>query len=143
MQEVQLSVARRAYELFEARHREHGHDWEDWFRAESEVLRPVSVAISEAPDHISVRANVLGLSPNELRVSVEPGRVIIMGGKGIGAVLEAKNVPAEPPPDQLLRIVSLSSEVDPEGAVVELESGVLRLELPKMKIKKAAKAATA
>ena len=39
MQEVQLAIARRAYELFEARGREHGHDWEDWFRAESELLR--------------------------------------------------------------------------------------------------------
>jgi hypothetical protein len=30
-------VARRAYELYEERGREHGHDWDDWFRAEQEV----------------------------------------------------------------------------------------------------------
>jgi hypothetical protein len=61
MQGVQLAIARRAYELFEARNREHGHDWEDWFRAESEFLRPVSISIQESADRISVRANVLGL----------------------------------------------------------------------------------
>lgn len=27
----------RAYELFEERGREAGHDWEDWFRAEEEI----------------------------------------------------------------------------------------------------------
>lgn len=27
----------RAYELFEERGREEGHDWEDWFRAEQEI----------------------------------------------------------------------------------------------------------
>lgn len=32
MRKVQLAIARRAYELFEARGREQGHDWEDWFR---------------------------------------------------------------------------------------------------------------
>ncbi|MFZ0799386.1 MAG: DUF2934 domain-containing protein [Terriglobales bacterium] len=29
MQQVELAIARRAYELFEARGCEHGHDWED------------------------------------------------------------------------------------------------------------------
>ena len=38
-QQTQLEIARRAFELFEARGGEHGHDWEDWFRAESEVRR--------------------------------------------------------------------------------------------------------
>ena len=37
MQQVHLAIASRAYELFETRGCEHGHDWEDWFRAESEL----------------------------------------------------------------------------------------------------------
>lgn len=35
--EEHLAIAQRAYELFESRCYEHGHDWEDWFRAESEL----------------------------------------------------------------------------------------------------------
>jgi len=31
-------VRQRAYELFEARGYEHGHDREDWLRAEAEIL---------------------------------------------------------------------------------------------------------
>ena len=30
-------IARRAYQLFEERGREPGHEWEDWFRAEHEL----------------------------------------------------------------------------------------------------------
>src|SRR5687768_3236932 len=30
-------IARRAYELFEQRGGEHGHDWDDWFQAEREL----------------------------------------------------------------------------------------------------------
>lgn len=32
-------VARRAYELYEARGREHGHDWGDWIQAETELRK--------------------------------------------------------------------------------------------------------
>jgi len=34
---IEEQIRRRAYELYEARGREHGHDWEDWFRAESAI----------------------------------------------------------------------------------------------------------
>ena len=30
-------IARRAYQLYERRGREHGRDWEDWFQAEREL----------------------------------------------------------------------------------------------------------
>lgn len=30
-------IARRAYQLFEDRGGDHGHDWEDWLRAEREL----------------------------------------------------------------------------------------------------------
>ena len=33
-------VRARAYELFEQRGREHGHDLDDWLQAEAEIGRP-------------------------------------------------------------------------------------------------------
>lgn len=36
--DLQARIARRAYELFEQRGREHGHDQEDWLRAEQDIL---------------------------------------------------------------------------------------------------------
>ena len=48
MQQMQLAIGRRAHELFEARGGEHGHDLEDWFRAECELPCPVSVSMSES-----------------------------------------------------------------------------------------------
>jgi len=38
--DVQERVRLRAYELFEQRGREDGHDLEDWMQAESEILSP-------------------------------------------------------------------------------------------------------
>ena len=39
-------IARRAYELYEARGREDGHDLEDWLRAESEITGRAARAAS-------------------------------------------------------------------------------------------------
>ena len=133
MQEVQLAIARRAYELFETRGCEHGHDWEDWFRAESELLRPVSISISESGDRISVRVNVLGFDENELRVSVEPRRIMILG-KRETRVTESEGGKVEYIywyPDQILQFIDLPSPVIPETAVIELQAGLLKFELPK------------
>jgi len=132
MQKVQLAIARRAHELFEARGREHGHDREDWFRAESELLFPVSVSMSESEDRIGLRANVVGFDETELEVSIEPSRVTILGKK------EAADTKAEAGTikqtgshaGQILEVVDLATEVMPECAVVELQEGVLKVELP-------------
>jgi len=45
------------------------------------LLRPVSIAVSEAGDRFSIRANVLGYQVNELKVSIEPKRIVILGRK--------------------------------------------------------------
>jgi HSP20 family molecular chaperone IbpA len=142
IQQIQLAIARRAYELFESRNREHGHDWEDWFQAESELLRPVSIAVSEAADRFSIRANVLGFSPKELKVGIEPTRVVIVGKKEDSHAAGTEQAPpAGSSADQLLRLIALSSEVDPAGAAVELQSGVLRFELNKKAAREAMAAA--
>ncbi len=132
VQKVQLAISRRAHELFEARGREHGHDREDWFRAESELLCPASVSMSESEDRISVRANVAGFDETELEVSIEPSRISILGEKkksgtkAKGGTIERTSAN----PDQILEVVDLATEVMPERAVVELQGGVLKFELP-------------
>ena len=67
MREISDTLARRAYELFEGRGRQDGHDLEDWLRAESELLNPMSAEISEADDQMVVRADVPGFKKRILR----------------------------------------------------------------------------
>ncbi len=37
-QELEIQIRERAYELYEARGREDGHDLEDWLSAEEEIM---------------------------------------------------------------------------------------------------------
>ena len=132
MQKVQLAIARRAHELFEARGGEHGHDLEDWFRAECELLCPVSVSMSESRDKISVRVCGVGFDETELEVSIEPHRITILGNKEISEMkAEGRTIEQTGSyPHQILEVVHLATEVMPERAVVELQAGVLKFELP-------------
>jgi HSP20 family molecular chaperone IbpA len=131
-QKLQLAIARRAHELFEARGREHGHDLEDWLRAESELQCPVSIAMSESNNRVSVRADVAGFDQSEIEVSVEPSRVIILGKKtqSRGTTEPGTTEPRGSHPDQIVEVIDLATEVIPERAIVKLREGELILELP-------------
>jgi HSP20 family molecular chaperone IbpA len=140
MQEMQLAIARRAYELFETRGCEHGHDWEDWFRAESELLRPVSVSMQESADRIRIHANVFGFEENELSVSIEPRRISILGKKETSAT-ESEGGKVEYidwSPDRIMTFIDLATDVMPKSSVVELQAGLLKFELFKVKAASAA-----
>ena len=62
-------IRRRAYELYEKRGREDGHDLEDWLRAEEEVqemqalsaaVRTIELELSATPPVQRVRPSVIG-----------------------------------------------------------------------------------
>lgn len=132
VRELQLAIAHRAHELFEARGRQYGHDLEDWLRAESELLCPVSISMSESKDRISVRANVAGFDENEIEVSVEPSRITILGKRKQSTAKTEMETTEQTGshPDQILEVIDLATEVMPQRAIVELQEGVLNCELP-------------
>ena len=138
MKEFSQSVARRAYEYFEARGREFGHDLEDWFRAESELMRRVPVEIKEADSQITVRAEVPGFAANEINVSVEPQRLVI-SGKSEETTEEKKEQTLLPEfrSNRFYRELWLPAEVDPSKTTAVLKDGVLELAFAKVPESKA------
>jgi HSP20 family protein len=128
MKEFSQSVARRAYEYFEARGREFGHDLEDWFRAESELMRHVPIEVKEADGQITVRAEVPSFAANEIKVSVEPLRLVI-SGKSEKATEETteQTLLSEVRSNQFCRELRLPAEVEPDKTTAVLKDGVLEL----------------
>lgn len=132
MREFSHSIARRAYEFFEARGHQFGNDLDDWFRAESELMRRVSVEVKENRDQITARAEVPGFAANEIKVSVEP-KFLIISGKSEMSTEEKKEqtVFSEIRSNQFYRELALPSEVDPAKASATLKDGILVLVLAK------------
>lgn len=132
VRQVYDAIARRAFDIFESNGRAFGHDLEDWFRAESELLRPVNVDVQESDGALVVCAEVPGFSAKELEVSVEPRRLTVSGKKeGSEDRKERKTIYRERQSDQLLRVLDLPVEVDPSKAMATLKDGILELKMPR------------
>jgi HSP20 family molecular chaperone IbpA len=127
---IQEGVARRAYELFEARGYQHGNDLADWLRAESELLHPLKVKTWETDREVIVTAEVPGFRPEEIKIGVEPQRVIISGN------LDPRPPRADAYPSRaplaLYHTLDLPAKIDPSRASATLVDELLKLELPKV-----------
>ncbi len=132
VQDIYDSIARRAFEIFESRGHADGYDFDDWLRAESELLHPLHVDLADSGDALAVQAEVPGFSLNELEVSVEPRRLTISGKRqGKDERKSGKTIYAERCSDQVLRVLDLPANVDPAKTTATLKDGVLELVMPK------------
>lgn len=132
MEEIQQQIARRSYELFEERSREDGHDEEDWLRAESELLTPVSIEMVETADELRVSAKVAGFTEEDIQVSVEPRRLTISGKKTQSTDPDGEGAgQAEYSSVMFFRALDLPATVDTENVEAGLKDGVLEITLAK------------
>jgi HSP20 family molecular chaperone IbpA len=130
---IHESIARRAFEIFEGNGATWGHDLDNWFKAEAELLHPAHMNITETDGTVNVQAEVPGFTANELEVSVEPQRLLISGKKETTKeeTKKGKTIYQEQCSSELLRIVDLPVAVDATKATASLKNGVLELSMPK------------
>jgi type II secretory pathway predicted ATPase ExeA/HSP20 family molecular chaperone IbpA len=131
--EIKDSIARRAFELFESRGFEHGHDREDWLRAESDILFNMPVDISEEKTELTVRAAVPGFGEKDLKVRVAPRCLCISGGgEEASEQKEEKAVYSRRRSKHIFRLLDLPFEIDPDGVKATVRDGLLEIKLPKV-----------
>jgi HSP20 family protein len=132
IQKTYDSIARRAFEIFDNNGRWLGHELEDWFRAESELLHPVHLEIAETDESLAVRAEAPGFTTNELTINVEPRRLTITGKhEAQEETKKGKTVYSEQCAKEILRVVDLPAEVDGSKVNATLKDGILNIEMPK------------
>lgn len=125
-------IARRAFEIFESNGGSPGHDLEDWFRAESELLQPVYLNITALYGEYVVQAEVPGFGGRDIKISVEP-RCLAVSGKlqtkeqGENGSLPRSALCA----NRIFRTLELSSDVDTSAVSATVQDGILTVHLPK------------
>lgn len=115
---IYQTVAHRAYEFYEARGHQHGHDLEDWFRAETELQSPVKVKITQSAGLVIVHFELAGFAAEEIKVGIEPRRIIFWGKREYPVQQEERTSHAAS-----LRVVDLPYEIDTAKATVTLKDG--------------------
>ncbi len=132
IEDLSNSIARRAFEIFDGRGRGHGHDLEDWLRAESELFHPVHLDIAQSDYAYTVHLEVPGFSAKDLAVGVEPHRLTVSGTREVNEERKSKKtIYSEHCLNQIFRTIDLPGDVDSSKVTATLEDGVLELSMPK------------
>ena len=130
--ELYNAISNRAHELFTQRGYAHGQHFEDWVRAESEILQPVPLEIADNDETLTVRAEVPGFTPKDLEVKVEPSRLLIRGEAEKSKQRSAgRTLYSECQKSQLFRVSNLPTQVNPDKVTASVQDGVLHITLPK------------
>jgi HSP20 family protein len=125
IEKMKEQITKRAYEIFEGKGRECGHDLEHWLQAERELVWAPPMEVEEGDREVKVKISTPGVDAQDLDVELAPQ----------GLVVEAETKDEEEDEAgcrttktaRLFRSLCFSKEVDPDSANAELKDGVLTL----------------
>jgi HSP20 family protein len=137
------AIARRAFEIFSSNGNGFGHDLDNWFKAESELLHPVHVKVTDDVGAVNVNAEVPGFEAKDLEIKLEPNRVTISGKRETKEERKAgRTVYHEHCANEILRVLDLPAVVDASKAEANLKNGILEIRMPKGKAVKTTRVQT-
>jgi HSP20 family molecular chaperone IbpA len=126
------AIARRAYDIFEAKGRIKGRDLDNWLQAEAELFERTPLNIGESQDSVTLLAEVRDFTPKELEIDLEPKRVTIIGrGRSQVGQEAGTSARSQKRAVRLLRSVQLPVEIDSSHATARFKGGVIELKLKK------------
>lgn len=132
--ELDRMIARRAFQLFEARGGGHGHDVDDWIAAELGLLHPYRHNLKDSAEAVVFHAELpCTFTPDQINVSVEPRRLTISGEREL-EVTCVGDVPTrvEKRTERIFQTEELPAEVDPSRTTATLKGELLEIMMPKV-----------
>jgi len=129
--EVMKQIEERAFQLFEERGREDGHDLEDWFKAEQELLAPVPIAITEKNNELRIHAEVPGFTAKEIALNMEQNALTLQGEHTETKTDTGEIKSTESERRQIYRRIELPAHVIPKKAKATWKDGTLEIIVPK------------
>jgi HSP20 family molecular chaperone IbpA len=127
-QEIERRVSERAYSLYEASGRENGNDQAHWLQAEAEVLQR-GLEIRESGSWLSIHASLPDVSAEDLRIYLEPNRVIVRAEKNGSETASSRA--QGPPQGEFFLIEDLKAEIAPPTASASFKDQKLTLMVQK------------
>jgi HSP20 family protein len=125
-------ISRKAFENFLTRG-EFGAPFDDWLKAEQEVLLPVPVEITENKKQFKILADLHGFKPEEVEVCIKNNLLILSGENDTEEVTEyTDSIFTEWHHNRFFRAFPLSDEVDADKIKANWKDGFLQLTLPKL-----------
>jgi HSP20 family protein len=125
-------VRRRAYELFVARGFESGHDLDDWFAAEGEVLGWPAAELVEKDGEFEMDLTLPGFESKDIQVVAEPAGVTVRASVEKKREKKDEHVLwSEFGKNDVFRKVTFPADVEVSRVTAEFSNGLLRVHAPK------------
>jgi HSP20 family molecular chaperone IbpA len=77
LERMRERIVTRAYEIFEGRGAECGHDLDDWLSAERELVWEPPVELEESDDELTVKLSAPGIDPKDIEVELTPEDLLV------------------------------------------------------------------
>jgi len=126
------AVAWRAYRLFEVRGCVPGHETEDWARAESEVVGPLTCGSLDQDYRICLTADTTCFDEGPIEMWMEPRRLTLCGFDPNHKLLPVPpGQPERTRRDLIFRVHEFAVELDPAGVIARFNGPALDIYLAK------------
>jgi HSP20 family molecular chaperone IbpA len=103
------------------------HVIENWLEHEAERLLPIHISLSESADALTIRADVTGIKAEDLKIKMEPSRVMITRRRARARMTDSANCA-----DPGIRVIDLPNPVIVNKVRIAVRDGVLELDLAKV-----------
>ena len=125
------SIRQRAFDLFENRGRELGHDREDWLKAERELFSWPASELAEKDGTYEIQVSLPGFESKDVEVTTTSGEVIIHAETKEEKKTQKNNVLwTEFGSNDVYRRFELPNPINVDKVTANLENGVLRIIAP-------------
>jgi HSP20 family protein len=126
------AIERRAFDLFEKRGRELGHEMEDWLNAEHELGFPAA-ELSEKDGAYKIEVALPGFEAKEVEVTATASEIILHAATKQEKKGEKDNVLwTEFGSNDVYRRFELPNPIDADKVTANLENGLLRVTAPEI-----------
>ena len=125
------AIQRRAFELFEKRGRDLGHDLDDWLKAEHELLGWPAAELKEKDGSYEMQVTLPGFEPKDIEVTATPNEVIVHAFTKEEKTGEKENVLwSEFGSNDVYRRFFIPNAINMDKVTAKLEKGILHILAP-------------
>jgi HSP20 family protein len=125
------AVRERAFDLFEKRGRELGHEQEDWLTAERELFRWPAAELAEKDGAYEIHMTLPGFEAKDVEVTATPSEVVVHASTQDEKKTQKGNVLwTEFGSNDVYRRFELLNPINVDKVTANLENGLLRIKAP-------------
>ncbi len=137
-------VQRRAFDLFEKRGRDLGHELEDWFNAEHELFGWPAAELTEKNGAYELEMTLPGFDAKDVEVTATPNEVIVHAATEKEKKTQKDKVLwTEFGSNDVYRRFDVPNAINVDQVTAKLDNGILRVNAPKIAKPKEVKLAAA